>query len=100
MLYISELCEDCAVANEIDYAWTCIHDNGTRDNGAWRLTLTAYYLIYVAITGPTWRLMEGYHVHHDNVRIYFAKITLRGFYGTALSRGGGGGFSATCTCHM
>ena len=32
MLYISELCEDCAVANEIDYeiddAWTCIHDNG------------------------------------------------------------------------
>ena len=35
MLYISELCEDCAVANEIDYeidyevdyAWTCIHDN-------------------------------------------------------------------------
>ena len=29
MLYISELCEDCAVANEIDYeiddAWTNIH---------------------------------------------------------------------------
>ena len=27
-----ELCEDCAIANEIyyeiDYAWTCIHDNG------------------------------------------------------------------------
>ena len=32
MLYISELCEDCAVANEIDYetdyAWASIHDNG------------------------------------------------------------------------
>ena len=49
MLYISELCEDCAIANEIDYeiddAWTSIHgihDNGTRDHGVWRLTLTAY----------------------------------------------------------
>ena len=35
MLYISELCKDCAVANEIDYeiddAWTNIH--GTHDNG-------------------------------------------------------------------
>ena len=34
MLYISELCEDCAVANEIDYeiddAWTSIH--GIHDN--------------------------------------------------------------------
>ena len=28
MLYISELCEDCALANEIDYAWASIHDNG------------------------------------------------------------------------
>ena len=32
MLYISELCEDCAVAKEIDYeidyAWASIHDNG------------------------------------------------------------------------
>ena len=28
MLYISELCEDCTVANEIDYVWTSIHDNG------------------------------------------------------------------------
>ena len=43
------LCEDCAVANEIDYeidnAWTNIHgihDNGPRDHGVWRLTLTAY----------------------------------------------------------
>ena len=51
MLYISELCEDCAIANEIYYeiddAWTNIHgihDNGTRDHGVWRLTLTAYYL--------------------------------------------------------
>ena len=35
MLYISELCEDCAGANEIDYkiddAWTNIH--GIHDNG-------------------------------------------------------------------
>ena len=35
LLYISELCEDCAVANEIDYeiddAWTNIH--GIHDNG-------------------------------------------------------------------
>ena len=32
MLYISELCEDCTFANEIDYeidyAWASIHDNG------------------------------------------------------------------------
>ena len=28
MLYISELCEGCTVENEIDYAWTSIHDNG------------------------------------------------------------------------
>ena len=49
MLYISELCEDCAVTNEIDYetddAWTSIHgihDNGPVDHGVWRLTLTAY----------------------------------------------------------
>ena len=27
-VYISELCEDCTVSNEIDYAWTSIHDNG------------------------------------------------------------------------
>ena len=36
MLYILELCEDCAVAKfeidyEIDYAWTSIH--GIYDNG-------------------------------------------------------------------
>ena len=49
MLWISELCEDYAVANEIDNeidkAWTNIpgiHDNGPRDHGVWRLTLTAY----------------------------------------------------------
>ena len=42
MLYISELCEDCAVVNEIDYeiddVWTSIHgihDNGPRDHGVW-----------------------------------------------------------------
>ena len=28
MLHISELCEDCAVANEIDYGLANIHDNG------------------------------------------------------------------------
>ena len=40
MLYISELCLDFAVANEIDYeiddAWSRIygiHDNGLRDHG-------------------------------------------------------------------
>ena len=49
MLYISELCEDCAVANEIDYeiddpetSIHGIHDNGPRDHCVWRLTLTAY----------------------------------------------------------
>ena len=31
LLTVSELCEDCAVANEIDYAWTSIH--GIHDNG-------------------------------------------------------------------
>ena len=40
MLYISELCEDCAVANETDYeiddAWTNIH--GIHDNGPRRMT--------------------------------------------------------------
>ena len=48
MLYISELCEDYAIANEIDYeiddVWTNIHgihDNGPRDQGVWPLTLTA-----------------------------------------------------------
>ena len=35
-----------AIANEIDDAWTNIHgihDNGPRDHGVWRLTLTAYW---------------------------------------------------------
>ena len=34
------------IDNEIDKAWTNIpgiHDNGPRDHGLWRLTLTAYY---------------------------------------------------------
>ena len=46
---MSELCEDCAIANEIDKeidkASTNIpgiHDNGPRDHDVWRLTLTAY----------------------------------------------------------
>ena len=53
MLYISDLCEDCAVANEIDYdiddAWISIHDNGPRDHGVWRPTLTGVlpYLHYL-----------------------------------------------------
>ena len=55
MLYISELCEDCAVANEIDYeidyAWTCIHAwQRTRDHGVWRLTSTAYCHVDPVIT--------------------------------------------------
>ena len=65
MLYIAELCEDCAVANEIDYeiddAWTNIHgihDNGPRDHGLWRLTLKVpwnanacwFVLIYNTLT--------------------------------------------------
>ena len=39
MLYISELCEDRAVANKIDYkidVWTNIH--GIHDNGPRRVT--------------------------------------------------------------
>ena len=42
MLYMSELCEDCAVTNEIYYeivdVWINIHgihDNGPRDHGVW-----------------------------------------------------------------
>ena len=34
-----------AIANEIDDAWTNIlgiHNNGPRNHGVWRLTLTAY----------------------------------------------------------
>ena len=57
----SELCEDCAVANEIDYeiddAWTNIHgihDNGPRDHGVWRLTLTAYYCASVLYVRTQW----------------------------------------------
>ena len=57
MLSISGLCEDCAVANEIDKRnWQSvnhipgIHDNGPRDHGVWRLTLTAYtQLLYIFI---------------------------------------------------
>ena len=44
-------CENCAIANEIDKRnWQSvnhipgIHDNGPRDHGLWRLTLTAYTL--------------------------------------------------------
>ena len=50
MLLISELYEDRAIANEIDKRnWQSvnhipgIHDNGPRDHGVWRLTLTVYY---------------------------------------------------------
>ena len=28
VVYFRVICEDCTVANEIDYAWTSIHDNG------------------------------------------------------------------------
>ena len=56
MLYISELCKDCAVANEIDDAWTNIHgiyDNGPRDHSVWRLTLTVYNVPF---------LYSAYHI--------------------------------------
>ena len=50
MLQTSELCKDCAVSNEINKQnWQSvnhipgIHDNGPRDHGVWRLTLTAYW---------------------------------------------------------
>ena len=33
-----------------------IHDNGPRDHELWRRTLTAYYGVYVAITGSAWLL--------------------------------------------
>ena len=49
MLYISELCEECAIAYEIyKRNLHCvnpipgIHDNGPRDHELWRRTLTAY----------------------------------------------------------
>ena len=46
MLYISELCEDCAIANKIDYEiWLCVSQHPwqrTRDHGVWRLTSTAH----------------------------------------------------------
>ena len=54
MLYISELCEDCAVANEIDYKLTMREpasmttDTWSRD-GVWCLTLTAYNQCQVAL---------------------------------------------------
>ena len=43
MLYISELCKDCTVTNENDYAWTSIHDNGQGVTASdVRCTPTAY----------------------------------------------------------
>ena len=42
MLYISELCEDSIVANEIDYAWTSKPWQRTRGQGELRHTPTAY----------------------------------------------------------
>ena len=75
----TELCEDCAIAYEIDkWNWQSvnhipgIHDNGPRDHDMWRLTLTAYW-----VTGSTrqlrglrgyygvytWRLLECYHTY-------------------------------------
>ena len=36
MLYISELCEDCTVSNESDYAWTSKPWQRTRGHGQWR----------------------------------------------------------------
>ena len=73
MLYISALCEDCAVANEIDYeiddAWTNIHGihgNGPRDHGVWRLTLTAYtWEILMPNITKTTLILEGRSVLVD-----------------------------------
>ena len=55
MLYISELCEDCAVVNEIDYeiddAWTNIHgihDNGPRDHGVWPSDFNSVFNVHVS----------------------------------------------------
>ena len=55
MLYISELCEDCAVANEIDYAWASIHDNGHVITGVWRLTSTAHSIY------DSWNIVKLYN---------------------------------------
>ena len=43
------------LTNEIDKAWTNIpgiHDNGPRDHGLWRLTLTAYWMQSLLKTEP------------------------------------------------
>ena len=45
MLYISGLCEGCTVANEIDYAWTSIHDNGQGVDGVWCRTSIAHSVL-------------------------------------------------------
>ena len=82
MLYIWELCEDCADVNEIDYeiddAWTNIHgihDNGPRDHGVWRLTLTAYWLLKRPICGHPlldlmWNVCECQWIFHNVVRFH------------------------------
>ena len=47
MLYTSEVCDDCTVANEIDYAWTSKPWQQTRGHGEWYHTPTAYcHLVY------------------------------------------------------
>ena len=54
----SELCEDCAVANEIDYeidyAWASIHDNGhvitARDVWLQQRIDPRTYLTYASLT--------------------------------------------------
>ena len=69
MLYISELCKDCAVANEIDYeigdAWTCIYDNRHVITACDVLTLTAYrpyaYDVIISLRPPLGDI--GLHVN-------------------------------------
>ena len=64
-----ELCEDCAIANEIDKRnWQSVnHIPGIHDNGPrlWRLTLTAYNHNAYAYTGKP--LIIQYYVHNINL---------------------------------
>ena len=73
MLYISELCELCAIAYEIyKRNLHCvnhipgIHDNGPRDHELWRRTLTAYLETLFISSYPHWLLfaVAQYCIRH------------------------------------
>ena len=58
MLYISELCEDCACRREWSWLWNwlCVSQHPwqrTRDHGVWRLTSTAHCIIGCAEYTPS-----------------------------------------------